>query len=252
MAVNTHGVELREHRLHDLPADHVIVGIDPGKLTDPSVLTIVHPVEYDTGRTFHVGHEPPWGSCGEHCVPEWRWRYEVRGQVALPLQQSYPTQARRCLELILPVMERPGISLAHSVIDTTGPGEGFRDTFDELVGALRISNITTCGLVIGSGEDDASAVKGHYTQRRAWASTTRLATRLRMIAQAGDLVLPDTADSRQLIEEARTFEFEVTASRRIRFGAASGKHDDRIMSLSYTTLWTPQTVTYLPGPFTGR
>jgi hypothetical protein len=133
------------------------------------------------------------------------------------------------------------------VIDTTGPGEGFRDTFDELVDARRISNITTCGLMLGSGEADA--VRGHYTQTKAWASTTRLATRLRSVTQAGDLVLPDTGDSAKLLEEARTFEFEVTASRRLRFGAAAGKHDDRIMSLSYTTLWTPGAVTYGPSPF---
>lgn len=226
----------------DRPADYAVVGVDVGKVSDPTVLAVVQPVETWSGRITHRDHDPQWSPC-DGCSPELRWRHDVRGMVTLPLGTPYPEQARRIMEVAAAVLERPEVGRVYVPTDATGVGASLVDALREELLERGTERIYVVSVTIGAGEADACS--GSFAGGRAWVSATCLMTRLRSKAQAGRIRLTDSGETRKLLDELRTLEFRVGESGRLKFGARPGAHDDRVYALALATLFERQTVQHV-------
>lgn len=233
-----------EH-LADRPESWVQVGIDVGKSNDPTVCVIDNPVQQWVGEVSHAGHVEPWNDCTGRCVPESRTRHDIRGVVTLPLGMPYPEQARRIVDLAASMLERPGISRVFAVVDSTGVGASLVDAIREELASRSMTSVQVNALVIGSGEPEQA--KGDLHSTKSWAAAAALMTRLKTKAQSGRLRIAETPETVRLLDEILTLEFEVTGLGTLRFGAAGGRHDDRVYALALATVWEePRTLTIGP------
>jgi hypothetical protein len=227
------------------PAPYIQVGMDVGKSADPSVVIVDHPVEEPTGEVQHSGHEIGWGTCGPGCGPITRWRHDIRVIRALPLGMPYPEQSRRAVEIIVRALERAHLDEAYWIVDATGPGAAMVDHLRDELARRSISNVVVVPLIIGSG--DVEGIKGSLWSRQIWASSNALMSRLRYKVDTSAIALP--GGSNVLIDEMGSFEFQVTAGGRLRFGARAGRHDDCVFALALATLFDGMVVRETPAPW---
>lgn len=187
------------------------IGIDVGKVGDPSAVSVAEWAQKDDG-----------------------WHFYVRRLERLPLGLSYPTQADRLIEILEGLRkmsakwqsEGTGWLDILPVLDTTGVGIAMLDLLTERGEAgVQAVSLTATDKLQKRADDDAWSL-----------GKSVLVSSLLVAIQSGRVHLPQGTDAEALVRELSSFRMETTPSGHVTFNAASGTHDDLLIALGLSTL----------------
>lgn len=193
----------------------VTIGIDVGQKHDPTAIVVA---EAD-------GSTPP--------------RFSVRALERLPLGTRYPDVADRLAEVVERVIDRTGTSPYSVTVDATGVGAPVVDLLRQRLSA-------------GPYITAATFTHGDRLIREAgWLRVGKghLVSRLQVLLQEARLLLPDTSEALQLVEELLAFEIRIQEDGNERYGAFKvGKHDDLVVALGLAVLVDPPSLCWPSVP----
>ena len=101
-----------------------------------------------------------------------------------------------------------------------------------------VHDIFVTPVIFGSG--DVDGLKGSLYSPKVWTSTSYAMTRLRLLGETDRLHAVNDAEGERFLSELLSFDYELTPTRRLRFGARSGKHDDRVFAAALAVLFEDQ------------
>lgn len=229
----------------------VAIGIDIGKIGDPTALSVAEAVRRDTGRVRYgrrqtlggVNHKgewiPPTG-----VDPIYVTEYFVRHIERLPLGMSYPDQATYIANLLcsaLLIKRR-----VHVRIDVTGVGRPVYDSLLKEFGIRKYGELRQDGTFRTPREMcealffPINFVHGeHYNQSTGSMGKAFLVSSLQTLLQANLIHAPDTPEVRATLDELRVYEIRVSQEGKDTYGAKVGKHDDLATALGLSVLTDP-------------
>jgi hypothetical protein len=180
-------------------APSYVVGLDLGKMSDYSALTVLE------------RHQPD---------DEQPARYEVRYLRRWPLKTSYPQIVQDVAELL----GRPPLGAQTDlVLDHGGVGVAVCDQFRLAKLPGRLVPVTIHG---GDAVTDQDRGGFGVPKRELVATITVLLQQDRL------KIAPGLPDARTLVDELQSFEVKLSASGHDSYDARSGKHDDMVLSVA--------------------
>lgn len=229
----------------------VAIGVDIGKVGDPTAISIAEAVKRDTGRIRYgrvqtlgeFNHKgewiPPVG-----IDPIYVTEYFIRHIERLPLGMSYPDQALYLADLLgsALLLKRK----VHVRMDVTGVGRPVYDSLlDEFTirkyGALRKDGtLQPPREMCEAWFFPVNFVHGEsYNQITGSMGKAFLVSRLQTLLQAGLLHAPDTQEVRATLDELRVYQIKIDQNGHDTYGAKVGKHDDLATALGLSVLVDP-------------
>lgn len=215
----------------------VRIGIDVGQRVDPTAIVVCELEERIAGR--HVSEA--WDSVtGEYIPGKREVYYLIRHVERLPIGTSYPAVAARIVQLVESVqaLVRQPDFRPELIVDITGVG---RPLVDLLRQTLIGHSYRLIGATITSGDRlHAGAFTDEVSVGKAY-----LVSRAQALMQTGRVKLPDSAEARQLAEELKDFEVNITEKGTFTASAKGGAHDDLVIALALALLLPDQRRTIL-------
>lgn len=182
----------------------VTIGLDVGKVRDPSAIAVAEVIPHVYGARVEN-------------------TFVVRHLERVPLGTAYPHVAERVAAIVASVRRRnPRIRL---YVDATGVG---RAAVDLLIQA----GVSPRAVYFVAGDGLTVRPDGSLSLGKA-----RLVSRLQALLHAGRLHLPPTAEGRALARELLSYERRVTWDGRATFGAFKARtHDDIVTAVGLAVL----------------
>jgi hypothetical protein len=185
----------------------VTIGVDIGQKHDPTALVVAEAAD---------GNQPS---------------FIVRMLHRLDLGTPYPQVVERVAEVCEHVTARVGQSPSSIKVDATGVGAPVFDLLRQ-----RLSD--------GHHVEAATFTHGDRLTRdeHGWLRVGKghLVSRLQVLLQSNRIKLPDTEETRQLVDELLAFEIRIPEDGNERYGAFRvGKHDDLVVALGLAVLQDP-------------
>ena len=186
------------------------LGVDIGKINDPTALVGLRRVRYLYA---------PDGLRGR--APEWQEERPSILQVGLiqriPLGIGYPAIAAHIARVLEIPLWAGNVQLT---VDATGVGQPVCDIF-------RSAGITFVALTITGGTTE------NISGNDAHVPKLTLISRLQALLHEGRLqIQKDLPDAQALVRELQEFRVEFTAGGNLTFNARSGAHDDLVLALA--------------------
>jgi hypothetical protein len=205
------------------------VGVDLGQNVDYAAITIVT-------RTLALNPATGWPVRDSFGWPRWAWR--IRGLYRLPLRTSYEHIA----EFVAIVASWSALQDPITVVDSTGVGVAAIETIRGAA-SRRSPDARIWGVSITSGE--GWRLSGRMQLN---AGKVQIIGALRSALEGGRLRIcrlgrHDGATPKQtdlLINELRAFTQKPTDAGNRTMGAASGRHDDAVLSLALAVWFSSQ------------
>ena len=236
------------------PLPPVQIGIDIGKVHDPSATCATEVTQAATGRFRQRGKMTP-----GRCDPRGFWippqgiqeicytHYTIRHITRLPLGMSYPDIAQHIADML----ERPRFAgrQVGVFLDVTGVG---RPVFD-MVKAIILERKDGVWLDDGSLQLASKAIwhvrlrpitfvgGESYNRTKGTVGKSFIVSKLQTHLQHGRLHAPDTPEVKAMIGELRTYAITLNEHGHEQYGASSGKHDDLATAAALSTLEDPYT-----------
>jgi hypothetical protein len=229
----------------------VAIGVDIGKVGDPTAISIAEANKRDTGR-IRYGRVQTLGSFnprGEWIPPEGVnpvtvTEYFIRHIERLSLGMSYPDQAMYLADLLCsPLLLKRKV---HIRMDVTGVG---RPVYDSLLDEFSIRKY---GALRKDGTFQAPRAMCeawffpvNFVHGESYNLTTGsmgkafLVSRLQALLQMGLIHAPDTPEVRATLDELRVYERRLSQDGKDTYGAKVGKHDDLATALGLSVLVDP-------------
>lgn len=217
--------------------DPVCIGIDVGKIADPTAIAVAECNRQHDGRwrygTPVMAHVDEKGNFvpAKDAEPILTTEYFVRHIERLPIGTPYPAVAKRLAEMLCsPVFRHRKVRV---LIDVTGVG---RPVYDDLCieASLHMESrdawIKPITFVTGQRYNLATGSLG-----KAY-----LVSRLQSLLQGARVHAPDTSEVRAMLEELRVYEIKVDQDGKDTYGAFKvGTHDDLATALGLGCLEDP-------------
>lgn len=214
------------------------VGVDVGKIHDPSAVCVSEVVQKDTGKLrqrepkgayFTKQGEYVPADLGVEKVLKSFWI--VRSIRRLPLGLSYPKQAIYLAELLCnPLLANRHVRL---LMDVTGVGRPVYDSLkEEILLRKEAQHVQLKPVSFTHGET--------YNKNTGSLGKAYLVSRLQSLLQNERVHGPDIPEMVVTVEELRVYEIKVSNEGRDQYGAfKTGKHDDLATSLALSCLEDP-------------
>jgi hypothetical protein len=239
----------------------VCIGVDVGKIHDPTALAVVEVSQAHTGkfRTGPAYRQPAHIDAAGQFHPTvdaqevMRSEYTIRHIRRVPLNTSYPEVALLLADLLCSDL------FAHRDVrclpDVTGVG---RPVYDDLCKEIMlrkqglatwINGVLTVGKGIGRIQIKPITFSHGEKYNRATGVLAKafLVSRLQSLLQAGRVHGPDTKEMAATLEELKVYEIKVSDDGADQYGAfKTGTHDDLATALGLSCLEDPfsERVTY--------
>jgi hypothetical protein len=203
----------------------VVVGVDLGKLADPTAIVV----------TEHVRPEPvplsPLDVMHGVRVSEDRpeTTFVVRHVERVALGTSYVAVASRVGEVLRGVEREVPHSPVWLVLDAKGVGEPVADLVREGLGDHRAE--VSAATITGTDRLEGGMSSPRVKLGKAW-----LTARLQALAEQRLIRLPENPEARALSRELADFEAKVSASGHFGAEARAGSHDDLVIALALSVL----------------
>lgn len=179
----------------------VIIGVDIGQKHDPTAIAVA---------------EPQWRTVEKRAVDH----HVIRHLERLPLGTPYPAVVSR-IQAVVQGVRTQGAVASTLYVDATGVGQPVVDLLAH-VGVRVRAVYFTHGDRRTVSEDGSTISLG-----KAW-----LVSRLQALLQTGRILLPETAEARQLARELIEYEIRVDEDANDKYGAFRvGTHDDMVTAL---------------------
>lgn len=228
-----------------MTATFVTMGIDIGKQHDPTALVVAEVQSRPTGRVRHqlTPSGLPSGlehRCTHFCQAEVEALYVIRYLARLPLGLTYPAIVDTIVRAVEGVHQRsPGAHLWIAV-DATGVGAPVVDLLRPRLADRVIAVTLAAGERLEMRGDAARLGKAY------------LVSRLQVLLQNRQILLPQSDEARALREELANYEIRVDRDGHDTYGALRvGTHDDLVTALGLATLIDPTAtgVQFTPNPW---
>lgn len=231
------------------------VGVDIGKIHDPSTVCVCEVSQVDTGRVKYFPN-PDMGrhnERGEWIAPKisesvMRTEYTVRFIKRLPLNTSYPDVAIYIANMLdNELFKNRNVRV---LIDTTGVGSPVYDSLKSEI-MLRLNNARIeqsfqTGLTWKIGKHTLqlkpiSFVHGEmYNRSKGTLGKAFLVSRMQSILQERRFHAPDTQEVKAMIDELLVYEIKVSNEGKDTYGAfKTGAHDDLATAAALSCLESP-------------
>jgi hypothetical protein len=201
----------------------VIVGVDFGKQSDPTAVTVAEARKFDRPSL----------------KPE--WHFEIRHMERLPTGTNYLAVGQRVADIVRGIEARPIPSNYEPprltlIVDATGVGIGAVDIVRDAIHGSR-ARLTAATFTHGN-------TLNRKSQREWTVGKEHLVKRLQMLFQTDRIHLPpDHPEATAMARELQDYELRSDPDGDLKFGAFKvGTHDDLVTSLGLATLIDP------PGP----
>lgn len=180
------------------------VGVDIGKMSDPTAIVITEQERREGVAHFVVRHIEP-----------------------LPLGTSYPAIAIRVVDVVgtLKALSAtrtaagaPGFSV-ELIVDGTGVGL-------PVVDLLREQRLRPTVAIFSGSEKLTIHPDDAITIGKAW-----MVSRLQMLLQTNRLHIPDVDEGHALVKELQDYDISISDAGHTSFNARSGRHDDLVIAL---------------------
>jgi len=187
----------------------VRVGVDLGFIHDPTAIVVVEP--------FLITREREQDGAEEYAVS-----YRVRRAERLPLGIQVTDAVERVGRIVDALRERHTMATIEVLVDATGVGQVVKDLLRPRVWRKRTM---LWPIIITPGQEPNKKGGTLYVPKEA------LIQRLAGLLASGQLQIPHTEEA--LLRELEVFQIKTTpASRKSKFEAAPGEHDDLVIALS--------------------
>lgn len=205
--------------------DPVCIGVDVGKVNDPTAIAVAEVSQKPTGRFYT-------GNMTRNPIQAMETQYTLRHIERLPLGTSYPDVANYICDLL--GSEHFKRRHVRALVDVTGVGRGVYDIVER---ETRTRQFPALGVTL----QPISFVHGEkYNQRAGTLGKAYLVSRLQALLQCGQIHAPDTAEVRAMQEELRVYEIKIDQDGKDTYGAFKvGSHDDLATALALAVLEDP-------------
>jgi hypothetical protein len=206
--------------------DH-FVGVDLGKLTDPTALTIM-------ARSLAI--DPLTGTPQKSTRGDYIYRWECRALKRYKLGTEYLAIVADVLRICNRRELHPGVRL---VLDSTGVGVAVTEMFTRALVAFPDVECHTISITAGEGFSSVSTlVRGNFIARGQWrVSKIQLIAAIREVLETRRFkVSIDPASgkplegSEVLVKELTNFRERITESANMTYEARQGQHDDLVLA----------------------
>jgi len=202
----------------------VAIGVDVGKVSDPTAIAVAEVSQTPTGRFFtNRGRQP---------IPAMETQYTLRHIERLALGTSYPDVATKIADLLCSQnFKRRHVQV---LVDVTGVG---RPVYDALERETQTRQYHALSVTL----KPISFVHGEkYNRRVGSLGKAYLVSRLQALLQCGQIHAPETAEVRAMLEELRVYEIKIDQDGKDTYGAFKvGAHDDLATALALACLENP-------------
>jgi hypothetical protein len=250
------------------------IGIDIGKITDPTALSIAEAVQINTGRfrackrvSAHVNLKTGEFVPPKDAEPVLQTRFIVRQIGRMPLGTSYPDVAEKIVDILLSdKFEGRQIRL---LVDVTGVGQAIYDMIRREIYERTHEAIRTYREDIEEGAikqrildmlrlprpaltpeqkerlkrvslQPISFVHGEkYNRSKGTLGKAFLVSKMQAHLQYGRVDLPNTPEAKATCDELLVYEIKISEKGTDTYGAKTGKHDDLATALALSCLEDP-------------
>jgi len=224
------------------------IGIDIGKITDPTAISVAEVVQAETGRFRSCKRVPAHLDKNGFFVeakdaePILRTRFIIRQIGRLKLGTSYPDVAIKIVDMLC--HERFESRLIRLLVDVTGVGQAVFDMIKKEI-SDRIRGIND--LTLEQRERlrklillPISFVRGEkYNRSKGTLGKSFLVSKGQALLQNKRIDIPATAEAKATCDELLVYETRISESGSATFGASTGKHDDLATALLLSVLIDP-------------
>lgn len=231
----------------DTVLNPIQIGIDIGKITDYTAISIAEVVRVGTGRYRpckrilpHVDREKGLWQPPQDVEPVYVTRFIIRQIGRVELGMSYPKQAEKIVDLFCSNrFERRKIRV---LIDTTGVGQAVFDIVKvELTQRIHEKSGELQERLKQVSLQPTSFVHGQrYDRKHGTLGKDFLVSKMQALLQNGRIDIPDTAEAKATCEELKVYETRINEHGNAQHGAfQTGKHDDLVTALGLSCLEDP-------------
>lgn len=241
-------------QLHKHLFNPVCVGVDIGKLHDPTAIAVAEVSQKDTGKLRYGSNPQPARYIAEtetwipaqDMHPIMTTEYTIRHIKRLPLGMSYPKVALHLADMICsPLFAGRDVRV---LLDVTGVGRPVYDSlYQEILlrksgiwyedGSLRTESKGEMKSLILKPITFAHGEK--YNRSTGNLGKAFLVSRLQSLLQNEQVHGPNTAEMLATIQELKVYEIKVDQNGKDTYGATGLKHDDLATALGLSCLEDP-------------
>lgn len=206
------------------------MGVDLGKVHDPTAICIVEYVPIKIAETGAWWHENDTDPAHDWTQTQPDTLYLVRSIDRLALGTSYPEISRRIVGMCRKLRGRYAHADIHLLMDNTGVGRGPVDQVRELLDpAILLTGIS----ITGSDKCDPSPLY----KPEASCGKAFMVIRAQTVLQKRLLQMPKGPMVHELVSELSTFEVRTSITGYDRYAAFTvGTHDDLVIALCLSIL----------------
>jgi hypothetical protein len=255
----------------------ICIGVDIGKITDPTALSVSEVLQSQTGRyrackrvPAHI--DPKSGAFIEakDAEPVMQTRYLIWQIGRMPLGTSYPNVATKFVDLLL--HDRFETRSIRVLVDVTGVGQAVFDIIKKEIWERIHGIVYEEILVEGKGENsrpaiDAAATQAHavkllnpeqkerlkrvslqpisfvhgekYNRTKGTLGKAFLVSKMQALLQNKRVDLPQTPEAKATCDELLVYQVKISEKGTDTYGASTGKHDDLATALGLSCLEDP-------------
>lgn len=250
------------------------IGVDIGKVTDPTALSVAEVVRVNTGRFRSCKRVPAHLDRRGQFVPAkdaepvLRTRWIVRQIGRLKLGTDYPEVAIKIVDMLL--SDRFEGRKIRMLIDVTGVGQAIfdmvkKELYERIHGVIRVykedsdHQLAPKPVVSNLTAEQKERLKNvslqpigfvhgqKYDRKHGTLGKDILVSKMQARLQYGDVDMPDTAEAKATCEELKVYETRINDKGNAQHGAfQTGAHDDLATALGLSCLEDPYSdkVTY--------
>jgi len=237
------------------------IGVDIGKITDPTALSIAEAVQVNTGRfrackrvPAHVNLKTGEFVPPKDAEPVMQTRYIIRQIGRLALGTSYPDVATKIVDMLLsPRFEGREIRM---LIDVTGVGQAIYDMVrkeihDRLYAFRNPGSLDDFTLKYDLTPAQKEQLKRvslqpisfvhgeKYNRSKGTLGKAFLVSKGQALLQYRRIDVPDTPEAKATCDELLVYEVKISDKGTDTYGASTGKHDDLATALLLSVLEDP-------------
>lgn len=225
------------------------IGIDIGKITDPTAVSIAEVVQAETGRFRpckrvlpHIDREKGLWQSPQDAIPVLQTRFIIRQIGRMPLGTSYPDVATKIADV--PLSDKFERRQMRMLIDVTGVGQAIYDMvkkeIQERIHGANDLTVEQRERLKKLSLQPISFVYGEkYNRSKGTLGKAFLVSKMQALLQNKRIDTPITAEMKATCDELLVYQVKISDQGKDTYGAKTGAHDDLATALGLSCLEDP-------------